>query len=222
MALELGESLLENLLGLNSSTRDSDEEAPVHLGDCRTSSLGDEFFHSKSEYGVSEYHVCKRLLYSTVGDSNEKVWDIFLLLPSFVFLAILGYSSPRTRHQLTKVSILPKSLHLLILTATAAAFLRSLLLLALPTQPHSDGVKDKVAWTICRSIGFSLELCCLLSLALPSSSPSSCPPSSPGAPGASPGSEAATRHPTKRYLLLLAASAFGHLSSHTNETMNQL
>jgi len=209
MALELGESLLENMLGLNVST-DSDEEEPLHMGDCRTSSLGDEFFHSKSEYGVSEYHACKRLLYSTVGDSNEKVWDIFLLLPSFVFLVILGYSSPRTRQQLAKApSILPKTLHLLILTATAVAFLRSLLLLALPTHSHSDGVKDKVGWTICRSIGFSLDLCCLLSLAFPSSSSSTstwCPPGSP-TPGASPGSETAPRHPTKRYLQLLAASA---------------
>jgi len=162
---------------------------------------------------VSEYHVCKRLLYTTVGDSNEKVWDIFLLLPSFIFLVLLGYSSPRTRQQLAKVSILPRTLHLLILTATAAAFLRSLLLLALPTQPHSDGIKDKVAWTICRSIGFSLDLCCLLSLAIPSPSSFS-PPCSPGSSfsppafGSSPGSEAATRHPTKRYLHLLAASAF--------------
>merc|ERR1712130_986576 len=114
MAIELGESLLEDMLGVNSSS-DSDEEI-VHMGDCRASSLGDEFFHSKSEYGVSEYHACKRLLYSTVGDSHEKVWDIFLLLPSFIFLAILGYSSPRTRHQLAKVSILPKTLHILILT----------------------------------------------------------------------------------------------------------
>ena len=171
------------------------------MGDCQRSSLGDEFFHSKSEYGVkmmesvaanfklvhvkpvsyilllpndtsinlvatcrpnvliiicgwcsltnyhsdhlmqvSEHHVCKRLLYVTVGDSNErvafiksvyrtslswsstkilssslfdqyhdynqhpadlveKVWDIFLLLPSFIFLALLGYSSPRTHQQ---------------------------------------------------------------------------------------------------------------------------
>merc|ERR1712130_227712 len=211
MAIELGESLLEDMLGVNSSS-DSDEEI-VHMGDCRASSLGDEFFHSKSEYGVSEYHACKRLLYSTVGDSHEKVWDIFLLLPSFIFLATLGYSSPRTRHQLSKVSILPKTLHILILTATAAAFLRSLLLLALPTNPHSDGVKDKVSWTICRSIGFSLDLCCLLSLALLTSSASSsssssstcCPPCSPA--GASPGSEAAPRHPTKRYLQLLTVSA---------------
>ena len=53
MALELGESLLENMLGLNSSsTTGSDEEVPFHMGDCLTSSLGDEFFHSKSEYGV--------------------------------------------------------------------------------------------------------------------------------------------------------------------------
>ena len=27
------------------------------------------------------------------------MWDIFLLLPSFAFLALLGYSSPRTRQQ---------------------------------------------------------------------------------------------------------------------------
>ena len=79
---------------------------------------------------------------------DAKVWDIFLLLPSFVFLLILGYSSPRTRQQvklsidrietmlvvekswrtdhgcdysstfqLAKApSILPKTLHLLILT----------------------------------------------------------------------------------------------------------
>ena len=51
MALEIGESLLENILGLNSTT-DSDEEI-VHMGDCQASSLGDEFFHSKAEYGVS-------------------------------------------------------------------------------------------------------------------------------------------------------------------------
>ena len=79
---------------------------------------------------------------------DAKVWDIFLLLPSFVFLVILGYCSPRTRQQvklsidrietmlvvekswrtdhgcdysstfqLAKApSILPKTLHLLILT----------------------------------------------------------------------------------------------------------
>ena len=57
MALELGESLLENMLGLNTST-DSDEEI-VHMGDCQTSSLGDEFFHSKSEYGVSSGKCCQ-------------------------------------------------------------------------------------------------------------------------------------------------------------------
>ena len=57
MALELGESLLENMLGLNTST-DSDEEI-VHMGDCQTSSLGDEFFHSKSEYGVSSGKWCQ-------------------------------------------------------------------------------------------------------------------------------------------------------------------
>ena len=56
MALELGESLLENMLGLNTST-DSDEEI-VHMGDCQTSSLGDEFFHSKSEYGVRSGKCC--------------------------------------------------------------------------------------------------------------------------------------------------------------------
>ena len=82
------------------------------------------------------------------------MWDIFLLLPSFIFLVLLGYSSPRTRQQviiilvkqsmtredddggdeqkddcddehhhhsdlhpqLAKVSILPRTLHLLILT----------------------------------------------------------------------------------------------------------
>ena len=54
MALELGESILEDVLGLESSNSStgSDEEL-VHMGDCQTSSLGDEFFHSKSEYGVS-------------------------------------------------------------------------------------------------------------------------------------------------------------------------
>ena len=53
MALELGESFLEDVLGLESSNSStgSDDEV-VHMGDCQSSSLGDEFFHSKSEYGV--------------------------------------------------------------------------------------------------------------------------------------------------------------------------
>jgi len=153
--------------------------------------------------------VCKRLLYTTVGNSNERVWDIFLLLPSFLFLILLGYSSPRTQQQLAKMPILSRALHILILTANASSCLRSLLLLVLPIHPHSAGVEDKVAWIICRSIGFSLDLCCLLSLAFSSSSFSSTHLPSPGPPmGSLPGSEAVPRHPTKRYLHIIALSAF--------------
>ena len=34
-----------------------------------------------------------------------KVWDIFLLLPSFLFLILLGYSSPRTQQQVIIIII---------------------------------------------------------------------------------------------------------------------
>ena len=73
MALELGESLLENMLGLNVST-DSDEEEPLHMGDCRTSSLGDEFFHSKSEYGVSSGKWCQ-VRPKVLGGCKVVVWS---------------------------------------------------------------------------------------------------------------------------------------------------
>jgi len=83
MALELGESVLEDLLGVEDSNSTEGDDV-VHMGDCLKSSLGDEFFHSKEEFGVSEYHVCKRLLYTTVGNSNERV--IFLQAVQYFFL----------------------------------------------------------------------------------------------------------------------------------------
>ena len=75
MALELGESFLENMIGLDDSNSSTDKVMNMimviimiiiimiiiqnnnngkvaHMGDCQRSSLGDEFFHSKSEYGV--------------------------------------------------------------------------------------------------------------------------------------------------------------------------
>lgn len=88
---------------------------------------------------------------------------------------LLSYSWPRTRHQLATSPLLPSALHLLLLLATSTAFLRALLLLALPTHTHTEGVKDKVAWSITRTCSFALELCSLLLLAL------SPPPSSQGA-----------------------------------------
>ena len=51
MALELGESVLEDLLGVGDSNSTEGEDV-VHMGDCLKSSLGDEFFHSKEEFGV--------------------------------------------------------------------------------------------------------------------------------------------------------------------------
>ena len=52
MALELGESVLEDLLGVEDSNSTEGDDV-VHMGDCLKSSLGDEFFHSKEEFGVS-------------------------------------------------------------------------------------------------------------------------------------------------------------------------
>ena len=51
MALELGESVLEDLLGVGDSNSTEGDDV-VHMGDCLKSSLGDEFFHSKEEFGV--------------------------------------------------------------------------------------------------------------------------------------------------------------------------
>ena len=51
MALELGESVLEDLLGVEDSNSTEGDDV-VHMGDCLKSSLGDEFFHSKEEFGV--------------------------------------------------------------------------------------------------------------------------------------------------------------------------
>ena len=36
----------------------------------------------------------------------SKLWDIFLLLPSFLFLILLGYSSPRTQQQVIIIVII--------------------------------------------------------------------------------------------------------------------
>ena len=99
---------------------------------------------------------------------------------------LLSYSWPRTRQQLATSPLLPSALHLLLLLATSTAFLRALLLLALPTHTHTEGVKDKVAWSITRTTSLALELCSLLLLAL------SPPPSSRSA---------------RRALSLLAAAA---------------
>ena len=52
MALELGESVLEDLLGVEDSNSTEADDV-VHMGDCLKSSLGDEFFHAKEEFGVS-------------------------------------------------------------------------------------------------------------------------------------------------------------------------
>ena len=51
MALELGERVLEDLLGVEDSNSTEGDDV-VHMGDCLKSSLGDEFFHSKEEFGV--------------------------------------------------------------------------------------------------------------------------------------------------------------------------
>ena len=51
MALELGESVLEDLLGVEDSNSTEGDDV-VHMGDCLKSSLGDEFFHSEEEFGV--------------------------------------------------------------------------------------------------------------------------------------------------------------------------
>ena len=86
--------------------------------------------------------------------------------------------------------------------------------------PRPD-ITFKVAWIICRSIGFSLDLCCLLSLAFNSSSFSSTHLPSPGPPmGSLPGSEAVPRHPTKRYLHIIAVSAFGNLTAKSSLSLD--
>ena len=88
--------------------------------------------------------------------------------------------------------------------------------------PRPD-ITFKVAWIICRSIGFSLDLCCLLSLAFNSSSVSSTHLPSQGPPmGSLPGSEAVPRHPTKRYLHIIALSAFGNLTLKSSLSLDNL
>ena len=83
MALELGESLLENWLGINdtetsssslgSGSSSGSSESGPHFGDCSGPGPGDEWWHERAEFGVSEMSVCKRMLYTTVGDSNDRV-----------------------------------------------------------------------------------------------------------------------------------------------------
>ena len=88
--------------------------------------------------------------------------------------------------------------------------------------PFRD-ITFKVAWIICRSIGFSLDLCCLLSLAFNSFPLSSTHLPSPGPPmGSLPGSEAVPRHPTKRYLHIIAVSAFGNLTVKSSLSLDNL
>ena len=89
-------------------------------------------------------------------------------------------------------------------------------------MPFRD-ITFKVAWIICRSIGFSLDLCCLLSLVFNSSPLSSTHLPSPGPPmGSLPGSEAVPRHPTKRYLHIIAVSAFGNLTVKSSLSLDNL
>jgi len=170
MALELGESLLEDWLGINDTSGSSSEGSGSRFGSCSGPGPGDEWWHERAEFGVSEMSVCKRMLYTTVGDSNDRVWDISLLLPSLLFLGLLSYSSPGTRQQLAGAPLLPSCLHLLLLLSSLASSCRALLLLALPTQPHTEGAKDKVSWVATRTCLLALELTSLLLLALP------CPP----------------------------------------------
>ena len=77
MALELGESLLENWLAINDTETSGSSlgslESGPHFGDCSGPGPGDEWWHEQGEFGISEMSVCKRMLYTTVGDSNDRV-----------------------------------------------------------------------------------------------------------------------------------------------------
>ena len=136
--------MLEDWLGLNTTSVGDQGGDLEQVGDCGGAGPGDEFFHDRDEYGISELSGCKRILYSVVGSSKERVWDIFFLPPSFLTLVFLAYSYPRTRQQLQAGPLLHSALHLLLLLATAASLLRAVLMLALPVQHHSEGARDKV------------------------------------------------------------------------------
>jgi len=164
MAVEIGESILENILGLDNDTESQSDLTT--FPDCDGFSTGDEFMHEQWEYGISELSGCKRILYATVGSSNERVWDVFFLFPSLIFFVFLCYSWPRTRQQLAGSPTLHTSLHLLLLVTPGVSLLRTLLLLAFPTPLYSAGALDKVTWTITRAISLFLELCALLILFL--------------------------------------------------------
>jgi len=139
---------------------DSNSSSEPDLGDEIFSH--DEFFQDKEAAPVSEFYACKQILYSTVGTSNVKAYDVWLLVPALLFLLCLVYTSPRGRHKLSGASSLVTFLHFLTMFSTAVSVGRSLIVIALPTQKDSSNTLEKVTWTFTRSSLLALELTAVL------------------------------------------------------------
>ncbi|XP_023338846.1 transmembrane protein adipocyte-associated 1 homolog [Eurytemora carolleeae] len=156
--------LQDVLRGSNSSDKDLGEEVFDH----------DEFFHqqNKDEVPVSEFYVCKKILYTTIGVSSVKVFDVCLLVPAILFLLLLIYTSPRSRQKLSGAPAFVVFLQFITLASTAICLGRALLLIMVPAHKDSSNTLDKVSWTLTRSSLLCLELTAILNLmfaSLPSS-----------------------------------------------------
>lgn len=127
----------------------------------------DEFFQDKEEVPVSESYICKKILYSTIGVSHVKAFDVCLLVPALLFLLCLVYTSPRSRQKLSGAPTLVVALQFITLISSVVCLLRSLLLVAIPTVKDSNNALDKVSWTMTRSTLLCLEITAVLNVVFP-------------------------------------------------------
>jgi len=131
----------------------------------------DEFFHNKSEFGISEYSECKHILFRTIGssDSGYKVWDVLCFVPSLLFVIFLIYSSPRSRQKLSGAPFFFVAIHVLLFTTSIVSVARVILMWMAPS-PNDDKLAsnlEKLTWAFTHAAIICLELTSLIIFMFP-------------------------------------------------------
>ena len=127
----------------------------------------DHFFDDVEdvEPRISDNHACKAILYRTMGsNSNVRLWDVLILIPTAVFLLFLlaRFSHARQKLRATNSPIF-RAFYALVMVSAVVSVVRCIVSMFVGSSASTVGDQaDKLLWILLRFFLLSTEMSVLV------------------------------------------------------------
>ena len=144
----------ELLFGEEDRNRTGDEDLTV--GTTEDPLFQDTFFHPDL---IEDDGTCKVILYTGLGNSQVRVWDLIILIPNVLFLLFLLFQLPKSRSKIhSSPSQVVKTFYSFVVGLSLTAAVRSLLSIILNLSNPVHDVTDAIIWEFGAFVFLSIEL----------------------------------------------------------------